>query len=1532
MSEKKGQTPIAIVGLGALLPGSTGVDAFWRAVVTGRDLITDVPPDRWLPEDHYAADRAASDRTYGRRGAFLPGVDFDPARYGVPPNTLTATDTSQLLALLVADRTLGDAGGLDRLDTERVSVLLGAAQLDMSLRMSHRLEQPVWRKVLRELGLPESQVDAACERIAGHYPAWQEDSFPGLLGNVVAGRIANRFDLHGTNCTVDAACASSFAALSMAIDELSLGRADLVLTGGVDTMNEPFMYLCFSKTPALSFSGDCRPFAEAADGTVLGEAVVMFALKRLADAEADHDRIYAVIRGLGSSSDGHAGAIYAPTPGGQARALRRAYAAAGYQPDTVELVEAHGTGTKVGDATEFAALSEVFTATGRTSGPWCALGSVKSQVGHTKCAAGAVGLLKAVLALHHKVLPPTIKVDRPDPQLEMDSSPLYLNTVARPWVAASGHPRRASVSSFGFGGTNFHVTVEEHLGDGQARRVRTMPDELVLASGDTAAALLAGLEFDGSLADVARRSQSTFDPAAPYRLAIVATDPANLRAKLGRATQLLEKGSFSTPDGIYCGVGTAAPGRVAFLFPGQGAQYVGMSGDLTMRLPAAQEVWTAAERELPGLRDVMFPPPAFTSSEKDDQEARLTATEWAQPALAVHSTIVLELLRALGVRPDAVAGHSFGELVALHAAGSIDAATLLSLARRRGELMRDAVDEEGAMLAVQGIADVIDALMDDAPSDLWVANHNGPAEVVLSGTLEAIEVLERKLSGRGASVKRLNTAAAFHSPLVAAASEPLRAFADEVSVVEPSLPVYGNADAACYPPDAVQTRDRLATQLASPVRFAETVEAMYAAGVRCFVEVGPGTTLTGMVGRILAGREHLAVRTDRRGLDGVTGLHQALGQLAVHGLAMDFSVLWADHAPSAVQPRHSSATVTISGGNRRLYPPPGGVEELPPPNPERSAVDARPVRGAAEAHTSSPAPAGASSMPEQRGSDADILHTLRTVIAEKTGYPLEVIGDDMDLEIDLGVDSIKRVEVLSALREKIQLGGREQATDLIKVRTIGELAVRLRGEGDAPGLVRRVLRTVPATVEDTAMPGLDAGPVMVTDDGGGVAHEMVARLEARGFAATVVSEVPSGAKRVVLLEGLRRVDSVADAIAAQRAAFRSARAVADSCAVLVTVQDTGGDFGLGGGDSDRAWLGGLAALARTAAREWPQSAVKAIDCERGDRSAAEVAEAIVTELCGGGSALDVGLRADGTRTILADTEVPARSDGGTALGPDAVLVVTGGARGVTAAAIRALARQHRPRLALIGRTELTEESADVAAAHDEAALLRIFARPGVSPAAARARARAVLAAREVRRTLAELEQTGAMVSYQALDVTDDAAVTRAVSEIRRQWGPITGIVHGAGVLADKRIGDKTDDAFDRVFGTKVAGLRALLAATAADPLRLLCAFSSVVARFGNAGQCDYAMANETLGHVLAAEAARRPGCLVRSLLWGPWQGGMVRDALAAHFHHEGIPLIQEAAGAAAFVTELATGPGAVPVMLVAEHGVRGGSAGARRFP
>jgi len=1544
---------IAVVALGAVMPGSTDIAGFWRTLLHGRDHLTEVPPTHWLPEDYYDSDPKTPNRVHTCRGGFLPHVEFDPLTYGVPPSTLPATDVAQLLSLVVADQVLRGVRSLDTTARERIGVVLGSSTLALQTQMSTQHDRPLWLKALREAGIGETLAQCVCDEISALVPPPQEATFPGTLSNVVSGRIANRFNLRGINHTVDAACAGSLAAVSTAINELRLGRADLMITGGVDVRNDIGAFMSFTTTPALSPSGRCAPFDADADGTLLGEGIAMLALKRLPDAERDGDHIYAIITGLGHSSDGAGTSIYAPAATGQVRALRNAYAEAGYDPGTVTLVEAHGTGTAVGDHAELAALTQVFGE--REDKRWCALGSVKSQLGHTKSAAGAVGLAKAVLALHQRVLPPTINVRRPADVLA--DGPFHLNATARPWLTDG--PRRAAVSSFGFGGTNFHVTLQEYDGAARPPRLRAPTAELVLLAAASPQDLITALETappaGQALSTVARNSQAAFAPCAPARLAIMAESLDDLAGKRAQAAALIGQRpdtAFSTPRGLDYACG-ADRGKVAFLFPGQGSQYVGMGASLAVQHTAAGEVW---ERHA-GIAAYVQPPTEFTPERIAAQTEALTRTDRAQPALAVHSLALLAALTEVGVSPDLAAGHSFGELTASHAAGAFDADTLVRLAELRGRAMHE-VAVPGAMLAVAADADRTRRATDGI-AELWQANLNSPKQTVLSGTPAAIEAAEHACAEHRLITRRLSTSAGFHSPLVASAVPLLRAELERVAGLSPEI------------------RDRIADHLVEPVHFASRIDALYEEGARTFVEVGASATLSKLLSDILVGRPHTAIALDQNGRDGMATLLTGLGRLAVAGVPVDFTPLWRDHEPEpdAVT---SELSVRLNGANLgRRYPPEGGAAVLPPPNPDTpvvaSAVVAQPPavapsaavpaaveplnadahdvgRRVAEAHghfqrmmtdahleflrftqalatgqaqtapspipptaavlptapapaalpvPATPAPSAAPAptpVPDAAPAMFDVHNLeklLLEVVEERTGYPASVLWDDLDLDTDLGIDSIKRVEILGAVRDRVgadafdvmtldpaQLG---TARTLHDVRTLIESV--LVGASPSSGGVRRTApREVVTPAPGLALGGLTSRPVTVVDGGSGLGAAVAAELTARGV------PVDAAGTSVVHLGGL----STAEPGAVLRSALDSARSCRDG-GVFVTVADTTG--------AGRAWLGGLSGLTATVAREFPATATKFLDVRR-DYPA--LATLIADELTGGGASPRVRYDADGTRTVtvLAPSQ-PVTTP--TRVGPGSVIVISGGGRGVCAHAAIELARTARPRIVLLGRTTLTDEPAGLIDATDEPALVRLLARGADTPAAlssARGQARLVLAAREIRATMRSCVDVGAQVRYFDVDIRDVAAVALALAAVRAEWGPITGVVHGAGVVADQLLAAKTDEQVERVLSTKLDGLRALLDATAEDPLDLLVFFSSIAGHHGNRGQADYAMANAALDQVAAAEQLRRPTCVVRSLAWGPWDGGMVSQALAEQFRANGIDLITPADGARAFTAEL----------------------------
>ncbi|HZJ67095.1 MAG TPA: polyketide synthase, partial [Kofleriaceae bacterium] len=464
---------IAIVGLGAILPDAPDASRFWANLETGRYSISDVPEDRWDVARYYDPDPHAADKTYSKIGGWVRSYAWDPSHWklALPPKVADAMDAGQKWAVTCTREALLDYGYPDRpLERARTAVILGNAMAGekhylTALRvffpeLAHALAAaPSFAALdprLREAITAESRA-----LLGGALPPITEDTMPGELSNCIAGRIANLFDLHGPNYVVDAACASAVAAMSAAIEGLVEHDYDAVITGGIDRNMGPSSFVKFSKIGALSATGT-RPYADGADGFVMGEGAVVFLLKRLVDAERAGDRIYAVVRGVGGSSDGKGKGITAPNPLGQRLAVERAWKNAGLSPATVSLVEGHGTSTRVGDVVEVEALGEVLRAAGAAPRS-IPLGSVKSNIGHLKAAAGAAGLLKATLALHRKVLPPSLGFARPNPSIDFERSPLFVNTALRPWTEPACGVRRAGLSAFGFGGTNFHAVLEEYV-------------------------------------------------------------------------------------------------------------------------------------------------------------------------------------------------------------------------------------------------------------------------------------------------------------------------------------------------------------------------------------------------------------------------------------------------------------------------------------------------------------------------------------------------------------------------------------------------------------------------------------------------------------------------------------------------------------------------------------------------------------------------------------------------------------------------------------------------------------------------------------------------------------------------------------------------------------------------------------------------------------------------------------------------------------------------------------------------------------
>ncbi|MGE0763392.1 MAG: SDR family NAD(P)-dependent oxidoreductase [Bdellovibrionales bacterium] len=1073
--KNRGEEDIAIIGMACWYPGAQDLVQLWENVLTKRRQFRRMLDTRLPLHDYQDDNPAAMDKTYGKRAAFLEGFEFDWVTNRFPKSTFESTDMVHWLALDVAGKALRDAG-YDRktVPLKKTGVLVGNSLTGESSRAdSLRLRWPYMQKVLSTVagqkGMSEEQKQdfiKSCEQLYKSILApITEDTLAGCLANTIAGRICNYFNLDGGGYTVDGACASSLLAVANSVSALRSKDLDIAVAGGVDISLDAFELIGFAKVGALTKT-DIRVYDRDGSGFIPGEGCGFVILKRLADAERDGNRIYATIKGCGISSDGNGG-ITAPKASGQATALKRAYDQAGYGTADCHFIEGHGTGTAVGDRRELEGIAMAMELTGGTRPRACGVTSLKSIVGHTKAAAGIGALIKATIGVNRRVLPPTSGCENPHPIFQNTANGLY--PLMEGEVLPADTVVRAGVSAMGFGGINCHVTLQSYSAPFESLQPQ-IPEaallnshseaELFVFSAQSIASLKAHLhetlgeamhvsmaELTDLAADLARR----FSPTMTFRASVIAANSEELCLRLQELDKMTatppEEGAFvADPLNVVFLANRTNNPKVAFVFPGQGSQRLNMAKTLHDKFIWARELVQDADKWMQATSDQSLSPQVYRPLHraKDGQEveswqSQLRQTHIAQPAICLSSILWAKRLSEIGIRCQAVAGHSLGELTALHWAGAYDEETLIKTAALRGRLMSASQEQAGTMLSLTCDLNTAQSVVEKVGANVTIANINGPNQIVLSGTKEAVENALKIASQQGISGQMLNVSNAFHSPLVAQASIEFEKSAKSLSTVENLKYPFISSLKVDQPIDSKNVKNYLAQQIVNPVDWLKTAQQL----VRDYdlvIEVGPGAVLSSLINNCGATGRAKAFPVESkwdRSLDllRVSALYSAMGG------QVNFDALFAQRLCRPYVPFAKKRF--LMNPCERPFPAhltqnvqkPIAATVTPAPSVAQPAPTAAPAARAPQSPASNVIPIRPSSTAMNK---QDVTSEMVAALVETTGFSADVFRMEMRLLDDLNLDSIKAGEVISSLAKRCSL---TEAVDPIQLAnaTLGEI-------------------------------------------------------------------------------------------------------------------------------------------------------------------------------------------------------------------------------------------------------------------------------------------------------------------------------------------------------------------------------------------------------------------------------------------------------------------------------------------------------------
>ncbi len=881
---------IAIIGMACRFPGANDHNQFWQNLELGVNSISEIPSQRWKVEKYYSATPEQPNKSISKWGGLIEGVDqFDAQFFGISPRETTSLDPQQRMMLELSWSCIEDAGYSPfQLSGSNVGVFIGACNYDSILLMN------------------KSEED-----IEGH-------NGTGTWTCMIPNRISSYFNFHGPSIPIDTACSSSLVAIHYAINSLKESECEMALVGGISVLFTSTTYIQMSQLGMLSPTGQCQTFDSDADGYVRGEGAGVILLKSLEKAIGDGDHIYGVIKGSAINHGGKARTLTSPNVYAQSQVLRSAYTKANIPPNTVSYIEAHGTGTPLGDPIEINALKRGFKqlhqqyGLGKSNKSYCGLGAVKSNIGHLEGAAGIAGVIKVLLAMKHKKLPHIVNFKELNPRINLKDSPFYIIDQTQEWKklkTESGEeiPRRAGVSSFGIGGVNAHIVIEEaplevrlHKSKVRSNNDRVAPLQeadilehslhLLTLSAKTEKALselvvryqnyLGEENNESELGDIcytANTGRADFN----HRLILIATNQQELVEKLEQyqgGAEVAGICSEKLPN-------NSTPPKIAFLFTGQGSQYVNMGKELYEESSVFREAINKCDEILGWLSATTLKEILYPINENESSSSLLSQTGYTQPALFAIEYALAQLWQSWGIKPDIVMGHSVGEYVAATVAGIFSLEDGLKLIAERGRLMQE-LPSGGEMVAVMGSASIVKTLI--APdTKIGIAAINGPESVVISGESVAMKTMVSSLEAEGIKTKQLEVSHAFHSPLMEPMLAELAAVANQVTYNQPEIPLISNVT-GLQADENITTSKYWVNHVQQPVKFYQSMETLQKLGYEIFLEIGPKPTLLGM-GKQCVSKESIWLPSLRPGVEDWQQMLSSLGQMYVKGVQVDWS-------------------------------------------------------------------------------------------------------------------------------------------------------------------------------------------------------------------------------------------------------------------------------------------------------------------------------------------------------------------------------------------------------------------------------------------------------------------------------------------------------------------------------------------------------------------------------------------------------------------------------------------------------------------